>query len=153
MIRYNEFLVLLRGQKFKNLKKKDIIFELIWRVWVWSKNLWGFWIRVEKIVFKIQNFQMNLNQIFKLSQFLTGLWATIFNKFHSHRASTTGLCSEHGPTIFCKLHLLPFNAYQRVQGNARGNVCPFLHAFLFFGSFSILFFIFYFYIIKYYFIG
>ena len=67
MIRYTEFLLLLRG---KNLRIKDIIYGLIGRVWVgFGPKIYGifgfglFRVWVEKIVFRIQNFGMGSDRV------------------------------------------------------------------------------------------
>jgi len=43
-----------------------------------------FRIRVKKIVFKTQNFQADSGRIFKLTQFLTGLFVAIMDKKNSY---------------------------------------------------------------------
>ena len=64
MIRYNEFLLLLRGKSFKKSKNKDIILGSSGRARVWvgfDQKIYEFFgfglfrVCIEKIMFRIQN--------------------------------------------------------------------------------------------------
>ena len=101
MIRYNEFLVLLRRKNFKNfknlknLKMKDIISGSIGRVWVRVRvefdpknhrffGLGLFRVQVKKkIVFRTQNFRADLGWVFESGQILTGLDIIVKSDFKS----------------------------------------------------------------------
>ena len=82
MVRYNEKLLLLREKKILKIKSKYIIFGSSGRVRVrvrFDPKIYGFFgfglfrVRVEKIVFRTQNFRTGSGRVFGSGQFLTGL--------------------------------------------------------------------------------